>query len=44
MKSQANIHDVICTWEERQELFKLNEIQEWEKQYLVEEILVGGGK
>lgn len=43
-KSQANIHDVICTWEERQELFKLNQIQEWEKQYLVEEILVGGGK
>ena len=43
-KSQSNIHDYICTWEERQELFKLNEIQEWEKQYLVEEILVGGGK
>ena len=32
-ESQENIHDVICTWEERQELFKLKEIQELEKQY-----------
>ena len=30
---QANIHDAICTWEQRQELFKLKEIQEREKQY-----------
>ncbi|MER2120014.1 MAG: oxaloacetate decarboxylase [Solibacillus sp.] len=30
---QANIHDVICTWEQRQELFKLKEIQQLEKQY-----------
>lgn len=32
-ESQENIHDVICTWEERQQLFKLKEIQKLEKQY-----------
>lgn len=32
-ESQENIHDAICTWEERQGLFKLKEIQELEKQY-----------
>ncbi|MFY0741161.1 oxaloacetate decarboxylase [Solibacillus silvestris] len=32
-ESQENIHDVICTWEQRQELFKLKEIQQLEKQY-----------
>lgn len=32
-ESQVNIHDVICTWEQRQELFKLKEIQQLEKQY-----------
>lgn len=32
--SQQNIHDLICTWEERQELFKLKQIKQWEKEYL----------
>jgi 2-methylisocitrate lyase-like PEP mutase family enzyme len=32
--SQQNLLDLICTWEERQSLFKLNQIKEWEKQYL----------
>lgn len=32
-ESQENIHDAICTWEQRQELFKLKEIQQLEKQY-----------
>lgn len=32
-ESQENIHGVICTWEQRQELFKLKEIQQLEKQY-----------
>lgn len=31
--SQANVHDLICTWEERQSLFKLNQIKEWENKY-----------
>lgn len=33
-RSQQNIHNLICTWEERQELFKLKQIKEWEKAYL----------
>ncbi|MDN7247054.1 isocitrate lyase/PEP mutase family protein [Planococcus shenhongbingii] len=33
-RSQQNIHDLICTWEERQELFKLKQIKQWEKEYL----------
>lgn len=33
-RSQENIHDFICTWEERQELFKLKQIKQWEKEYL----------
>jgi 2-methylisocitrate lyase-like PEP mutase family enzyme len=32
-ESQENVHDLICTWEERQSLFKLNQIKEWEKKY-----------
>jgi 2-methylisocitrate lyase-like PEP mutase family enzyme len=32
--SQQNLLDLICTWEERQSLFKLNQIKEWEKDYL----------
>lgn len=31
--SQENIHHLICTWEDRQSLFKLNQIKEWEKEY-----------
>lgn len=31
--SQENVMNLICTWEERQSLFKLNQIKEWEKQY-----------
>ncbi|MBT2730169.1 oxaloacetate decarboxylase [Bacillus sp. ISL-75] len=31
--SQENVHDLICTWEERQSLFKLNQIKAWEKKY-----------
>jgi 2-methylisocitrate lyase-like PEP mutase family enzyme len=31
--SQENVHDLICTWEERQLLFKLNQIKEWENKY-----------
>ena len=33
-ESQENIHDYICTWQERQELFKLPQIQQWEEKYL----------
>lgn len=33
-QSQENIHELICTWEERQNLFKLHEIQKWEEKYL----------
>lgn len=32
--SQENIHHLICTWEERQELFRLKEIQNLEQKYL----------
>ncbi|MFK9095015.1 oxaloacetate decarboxylase [Bacillus salipaludis] len=31
--SQENVHNLICTWEERQSLFKLNQIKEWEEKY-----------
>jgi 2-methylisocitrate lyase-like PEP mutase family enzyme len=31
--SQTNIHDLICTWEERQSLFKLHQIKAWEEKY-----------
>lgn len=32
-ESHVNVHDVICTWEQRQRLFKLNEIQIKEIEY-----------
>ncbi len=32
--SQENLLNMICTWEERQSLFKLAQIKEWEKKYL----------
>lgn len=32
--SQEKLLDKICTWEERQSLFKLDQISEWEKKYL----------
>jgi 2-methylisocitrate lyase-like PEP mutase family enzyme len=32
--SQENLSGLICTWEERQSLFKLNQINIWEKKYL----------
>lgn len=32
--SQENVMDLICTWEERQDLFKLNQVKDWEKEYL----------
>lgn len=32
--SQENIHEFICTWQERQELFKLHVVNEWEDKYL----------
>ncbi|NYE08007.1 2-methylisocitrate lyase-like PEP mutase family enzyme [Bacillus niacini] len=32
--SQENLLPLICTWEERQSLFKLNQIKEWEKNYI----------
>lgn len=32
--SQKNVIDLICTWEERQSLFKLDQVKEWEKEYL----------
>lgn len=35
-ESQVNIHDSICSWQERQELFKLTQIQQWEDKYLLE--------
>ncbi|WP_428911734.1 isocitrate lyase/PEP mutase family protein [Niallia sp. Krafla_26] len=31
--SHENVHDLICTWEERQSLFKLDQIKQWEKEY-----------
>ncbi|MCM3388942.1 oxaloacetate decarboxylase [Ureibacillus chungkukjangi] len=33
-ESQENIHELICTWEERQNLFKLHQVKEWEDKYL----------
>lgn len=33
-ESQENIHDLICSWEERQNLFKLKQINQWEEKYL----------
>lgn len=35
-ESQANIQDYICSWEERQELFKLKEINDLEQKYAAE--------
>jgi 2-methylisocitrate lyase-like PEP mutase family enzyme len=32
--SQENLLPLICTWEERQSLFKLEQIKDWEKKYL----------
>jgi 2-methylisocitrate lyase-like PEP mutase family enzyme len=32
--SQENLLPVSCTWEERQSLFNLKQIKEWEKKYL----------
>ncbi|MEC1520791.1 oxaloacetate decarboxylase [Neobacillus niacini] len=32
--SQENLLPLICTWEQRQSLFKLDQIKEWEKKYL----------
>jgi 2-methylisocitrate lyase-like PEP mutase family enzyme len=32
--SQENLLPLICTWEERQSLFKLDQIKEWEMKYL----------
>ncbi|MDF2787876.1 MAG: carboxyvinyl-carboxyphosphonate phosphorylmutase [Neobacillus sp.] len=32
--SQEYLLPLICTWEERQSLFKLGQIKEWEKKYL----------
>lgn len=32
--SQENLLHLICTWEERQSLFKLGQIKDWEKKYL----------
>ena len=31
--TQENLSNLICTWEERQSLFKLHQIKEWEQQY-----------
>ena len=31
--SHDHVMDLICTWEERQSLFKLDQIKEWEKEY-----------
>lgn len=33
-ESQENIHEFICSWEERQNLFKLHEVKKWEEKYL----------
>lgn len=33
-RSQKNLGDLICTWEERQALVKLHEIKKWEDKYL----------
>ncbi|MEH7483879.1 oxaloacetate decarboxylase [Neobacillus drentensis] len=31
--SHENVHELICTWEERQLLFKLSQIKAWENKY-----------
>ncbi|MBV7503668.1 isocitrate lyase/PEP mutase family protein [Bacillus sp. sid0103] len=38
--SQEHVHNLICTWEERQSLFKLNQIKEWEKKYSENQSLI----
>ncbi|MEH7073531.1 isocitrate lyase/PEP mutase family protein [Neobacillus drentensis] len=38
--SQENVHNLICTWEERQTLFKLNQIKEWENKYSENQSLI----
>jgi len=38
--SHENIHELICTWEERQSLFKLNQIKEWENKYAENQPLI----
>ena len=37
--SQENVLDLICTWEERQSLFKLDQIKEWERKYAEEQYI-----
>ncbi|MGK7376912.1 isocitrate lyase/phosphoenolpyruvate mutase family protein [Planococcus sp. 1R117A] len=32
--SQKNLNEAICSWEDRQKLFKLSQINEWEEKYL----------
>lgn len=32
--SQKNLDEYICSWEERQKLFQLNKIEQWEKKYI----------
>ncbi|WP_223588393.1 isocitrate lyase/PEP mutase family protein [Neobacillus bataviensis] len=41
--SQENVRDLICTWEERQSLFKLNQIKVWEEKYSEKQALFKGG-
>ncbi|MDN7240918.1 isocitrate lyase/PEP mutase family protein [Planococcus sp. N028] len=43
-RSQQNIHSLICTWEERQDLFKLGQIKQWEKEYLEFDVAEGAPK
>jgi 2-methylisocitrate lyase-like PEP mutase family enzyme len=38
--SHENIHELICTWEQRQSLFKLNQIKEWENKYAENQSLI----
>ena len=38
--SHENIHELICTWEERQSLFKLHQIKEWENKYAENQPLI----
>ncbi|MDR7236355.1 isocitrate lyase/PEP mutase family protein [Neobacillus drentensis] len=38
--SHENIHELICTWEERQSLFKLNQIKELENKYAENQTLI----
>lgn len=33
-QSQENLDGYICSWEDRQKLFQLNKIEQWEKEYL----------